>query len=59
MVPFEVLWKVHSKNHAVAVLTSQRHAGKRSHEPRYTTIGALRISGGDDLVESSADEEHA
>ena len=38
MVPFEVLWKVHSKNHAVAVLTSQRHAGKRSHEPRYTEM---------------------
>ena len=37
MVLSRVLWKVHSK-HAVAALSSRRHAGQRSRQPRYTTI---------------------
>jgi len=38
MVLSRVLWKVHSKDHAVAALSSRRHAGQRSRQPRYTTI---------------------
>ena len=33
-----VLWKVHSKDHAVAATSSRQPAGPRSRQPRYTTI---------------------
>jgi hypothetical protein len=38
MVPLESAWKVHSKDHAVTALSSRRHTGQRSRDPRYTTI---------------------
>ena len=40
IVPFEsAVKRFHSKDHAVTALTPPDMPGRRSHDPRYTTIG--------------------